>query len=133
MFEKIKCHLMTRHYNKMKDLSDEMEWSFCPKILKKLERNAEFANICYALPAGQGVFQVLVKEYQHIVDIKAKTCSCRRWQLTGISCCHAISCLRHERIPPASVLPFCYSIEAYNNAYGNSIWPCRDKSEWEHV
>ena len=76
---------------------------------------------------------MLVKDYQHIVDLAAKTCDCRRWQLTGIPCCHAISCLRHERIAPESVLPSCYSLDAYNNAYAYSIWPCRDKSEWEKI
>ena len=59
--------------------------------------------------------------------------NCRRWQLTGIPCCHAVSCLRHERIAPESVLPSCYSLDAYNNAYAYSIWPCRDKSEWEKI
>ena len=73
MFEKIKCQLMTRHYSKRKELENEMTSSFCPKIRKKLAKNAEFANVCYALPAGAGVFQVLVKEYQQIVDLIAKT------------------------------------------------------------
>jgi hypothetical protein len=133
MFEKIKGQLMTRHYNKRKELENENTSNFCPKIRKKLSKNAEFANVCYALPSGAGVFQVLVKDYQHIVDLTAKTCDCRRWQLTGIPCCHAVSCLRHERITPESVLPNCYSLEAYNSAYAYSIWPCKDKSEWEKM
>ena len=64
---------MTRHYSKWKEMENEMTSSFCLKIRKKLARNAEFANVCYALPAGAGVFQVLVKEYQQIVDLTAKT------------------------------------------------------------
>ena len=63
----------------------------------------------------------------------AKTCDCRRWQLTGIPCCHAISCLRHERITPEYVLPSCYSLESYNSVYAYNIWPCKDKSEWEKM
>jgi hypothetical protein len=31
------------------------------------------------------------------------------------------------------VLPDYYSVETFNKAYGFSIWPCRDKSEWEHM
>ena len=56
MFEKIMCQLMTRHYNKRKELENEITSSFCPKIKKKLARNAGFANVCYALPFGVGVF-----------------------------------------------------------------------------
>jgi hypothetical protein len=133
MFEKIKCQLMTRHFSKRKELENEITSSFCPKIRKKLARNTEFANVCYPLPSGAGVFQVLVKDYQHIVDLTAKTCDCRRWQLTGIPCCHAVSCLRHERVAPESVLPSCYSLDAYNSAYAYSIWPCKDKSQWEKM
>jgi hypothetical protein len=133
MFEKIKCQLMTRHFNKRKELENEISSYFCPKIRKKLARNTEFANVCYPMPSGAGVFQVLVRDYQHIVDLTAKTCDCRRWQLTGIPCCHAVSCLRHEKIPPESVLPSCYSLDAYNRAYANSIWPCKDKSQWEKM
>ena len=132
MFERIKCQLMTRHFNKKEEMAS-FSGAFCPKIRKKVAKNAEYANICYAQPAGMGVFQVSAHEYQNIVDLEAKTCDCRRWQLTGISCSHAISALRHERIPPESVLPHCYSVDAYINAYACSIWPCRDKSMWEKV
>jgi DNA-binding transcriptional regulator PaaX len=124
---------MTRHYSKRKELENKITSLFFPKIRKKLAKNAKFANVCYALPSGARVFQVFVKNYQHIVDLTAKTCDCRRWQLTSIPCCHAISFLRHERIIPESVLPNCYSLDAYNSAYAYSIWACKDKSEWEKM
>jgi len=31
------------------------------------------------------------------------------------------------------VLPNCYSIDAFKNAYGCSIFPCSEKSSWENV
>jgi len=124
---------MTRHYNKQQEIGEDIQGAFCPKIRKKVEKNAEFANICFASPSGQGVFQVQIKDYQHIVDINARTCDCRRWQLTGVPCCHAISCLRSERIPPESVFAACYSVHAFRNAYGSNIWPCKDKTEWKNV
>ena len=121
MLERIKCQLMTRHYNKQQELGKDIQGAFCPKIRKKVAKNAEFANMCFASPSGQGVFQVQIKDYQHIVDINARTCDCRRWQLTGVPCCHAISCLRSERIQPESVLANCYSMEAFKNTYGFNI------------
>jgi len=133
MLERIKCQLMTRHYNKQQEIGKEIQGAFCSKIRKKVAKNAEFANMCFASPSGQGVFQVQIKNYQHIVDINARTCDCRRWQISGVPCCHAISCLRSERIPPESVLANCYSVEAFENAYGFNIWPCKDKTEWEKV
>ena len=133
IFEQIKTQLMTRHYNKQKEFVNQMVGSFCPKICKKVAKNAKWANMCFAIPSGQGVFQVQVKDYSHIVDIASKTCDCMRWQLTRIPCSHAIACLRHERIKLETVLPACYSIQTFNAAYRFNIWPCRDKSEWEKV
>ena len=53
--------------------------------------------------------------------------------MTGIPCSYAISCLRHERISEDSVLPWCYSIEAFSKAYGWNILICNDKSAWKDI
>ncbi|CAD6206977.1 unnamed protein product [Miscanthus lutarioriparius] len=63
----------------------------------------------------------------------AKKCECRRWDLIGIPCSHAIACLKHERILEDSVLPHCYSIEAFQNAYNFQIFSCSDKTNWQNV
>ena len=62
-----------------------------------------------------------------------KKCDCRRWDLTGIPCNHAIACLRHERIPAEDLLPACYSTQTYSSVYGFTIMPCKDKSMWEQT
>jgi hypothetical protein len=125
---------MSRHYNKQKELADKWsEMAICPKIRKKLARHAEMSNTCYALPSGHRIFEVHDREWNYVVDLQGRHCECRRWDLTGIPCSHAISCLRHERIPEDSVLPACYSIQAFKNAYSCNIFPCYDKSSWENV
>uniref|UniRef100_K3YY80 SWIM-type domain-containing protein n=1 Tax=Setaria italica TaxID=4555 RepID=K3YY80_SETIT len=113
----IKTQLITRHYNKEKEVGDVWQGPICSKIRKKLQKNIELANICYALPASKGVFEVRGKTNKYIVDISLKNCDCRRWDLTGIPCSHAISCLRHERIPQELVLPYCYSTISFLLAY----------------
>ena len=133
MLEQIKGQLMTRHYTKQKEVGEEWLGHTCPKIRKKLNNNIEWASTCYVMPSGEGIFQVQDRDYQFIVDIKEKKCECRRWDLTGIPCAHAISCLRHERIAPKSMLPECYSTTSYLLAYGQHIRPCRDKSTWDKV
>jgi hypothetical protein len=93
----------------------------CPKVWKMLARHAEMSNTCYALPSGNGIFEVHDREWNYVVDLNGRHCECR-WDLTGIPCSHAISCLRHERILEDSMLPACYSIEAFKNAYNYSIF-----------
>ncbi|CAO1944571.1 unnamed protein product [Urochloa humidicola] len=132
MLQRVKQQLMTRYYSKQQEAA-EFVGTICPKIRKKVAKNAEFANVCYALPSGQGIFQVNERDNQYIVDIRAKECECRRWQLTGIPCQHAISCLRHERIQSESVVHECYSIQSFHRAYESNILPCKDMSTWEKV
>jgi hypothetical protein len=106
MLQRIKSQLMTRHYNKQQEVEEKWKgMQICPKIRNKVAKNAEYANTCYVLPAGKGIFQVHDRDYQYNVDISTRHCDCRRWDLIGITCSHAISCLRHERIPQESILP----------------------------
>ena len=133
MLEKIKNQLMTRYYSKQKEFTEQFVGTICPKIRKKLTKISELANVCYVLPSGNEIFQVNDRDFQYTVDLQAKTCECRKWNLTGIPCQHAISCLRHERIPPESVVHDCYSLAAFNRAYETNIMPCKDISIWEDV
>ena len=133
MLERIKSQLMTRFYNKQVEATEKFSGPVCLKIRKKLLKNADYANVCYVLPAGHGIFQVQSKGGDYIVDVLKKKCDCRRWDLTGIPCNHAIACLRHERIPAEDLLPACYSTQTYSSVYGFTIMPCNDKSMWKQT
>ncbi|KAE8781929.1 hypothetical protein D1007_44667 [Hordeum vulgare] len=84
-------------------------------------------------PAGMGIFEVDDRDVQLSVDINLKKCSCRRWDLTGIPCCHGISACRYENIPPESMVHKCYSIDTYRKAYAHIIMPCKDAREWQSM
>lgn len=132
MLEKIRSKLMNRIYTKQEECK---KWVFdiCPKIKQKVEKNIEMSNTCYALPSRMGIFQLTDRDKQFVVDIKNKQCDCRRWQLIGIPCNHAISCLRHERIKPEDEVSFCYTIQSFKQAYMFNIMPVRDKTHWEKM
>jgi hypothetical protein len=83
MLEQIKNQLMTRYYNKEKEVGDVWQGPICPKIRRKLNKNTEWANTCYAQPAAKGIFQVQVSDKQYTVDLINKQCGCRRWDLTA--------------------------------------------------
>jgi hypothetical protein len=125
MLERIKQKVMTRFYNKQNELKDFVG-TICSKFRKKVSKFIDLANVCYVLPSRSGVFQDMDRDYQYIVDLIAKTCDCRKWNLSGIRCKHGISCLRHERIPPEAGVNQCYTIDSFNRAYGRNIMPCKD-------
>lgn len=136
MFERVKSQIMTRNYTKLKD-AESWNGPICPKIRKKVEKNIELSNNVYADPAGDGLFAVgqLVSSQpvDYVVDLEQKTCSCMRWQKTGIPCAHVISCLRHDDIDPITLVDGCYSVEMHKKAYGNIVFPCLDRTEWQKM
>ena len=79
------------------------------------------------------MFHVSSSEFEgpYTVDFKAKTCDCRRWQLCGIPCHHAIACCRNENNDPETLVHSCYSIATYNDAYGFNMVPLRGREFWE--
>jgi hypothetical protein len=68
-----------------------------------------------------------------VVDLNSKTCTCRRWQQSGILCPHVISCAKMDKLDPLTLVDKCYSIEMHKKAYANIVYPCKGKSEWEKM
>ena len=133
MWEQIRNIIMSRHYEKWREAEDKWRGTICPKIRQKLRKNEDWAANCTATPApvlGMGVFQVVSNQKNYIVELEMKSCTCKRWQLTGIPCCHVIACLRHERVRPDLMVETCYELKTYIEAYNCSIYPIADRSEW---
>ncbi|KAM3191553.1 hypothetical protein ACQJBY_069068 [Aegilops geniculata] len=125
--------ITVRHETKQREAVEKWSGRICPKIRKKIEKNAEFSGNCYPTHSGLGVFSVQSGNKTYIVDIPARCCSCNRFQLSGIPCNHTIACCRAERIDPEELVHKCYTIETYLQAYGGNIMPMRDISEWEDM
>ena len=115
---------MGRHYEKLKEANTKWVGTLCPKIRQKLRKNIDWAATCTTTPApveGMGVFQVMSNQKQYIVELQMKSCTCRRWQLTGIPCSHVISSFRHERVKPEVMVDRCYDVTTYVEAYNSNI------------
>ena len=121
---------MGRHYGKQ---LEALKWhgTICPKVRKRLQRHIDVAATCHADPSGLGIFEVQDKNRQFSVDITLYKCTCRRWNLMRIPCCHVVASARYDNIPLETLVHPCYSIETYRKAYEKIILPCKDVSEWE--
>ena len=134
MLETIFYKIMHRNVGKQKECE---KWTgvICPKIKKKLDKATEWARDLDADHAGNGVFHVSSSEFErsYIVDMVARTCDCRRWQLSGIPCHHAIACCRTDNRNPEKFVHSCYSIATYKKAYAYNLEPLRARVFWEKM
>ncbi|KAM0869263.1 hypothetical protein ACQ4PT_040790 [Festuca glaucescens] len=134
MLETIFYEILQRQEIKQREW---MTWTgrICPKIKKKLEKFFEWSNNCIVKPAGNYLFAVESHEFEkhYSVDFKSRTCDCKRWQLTGIPCHHAISCCRKDNINYENLVHSCYTVETYKRAYAYTLAPLRGRVFWEKM
>lgn len=101
---------MTDKIVKQRDLMLRYRGEICPMIQQKLEVNKDYADRWHAQWHGDGSnsqFEVSNGHDKYIVDLKIKSCACRRWDLSGIPCCHAIACMYYNNeIPEDYVNPW---------------------------
>ena len=133
MLECILGKLSLRLASKHREAVEKWTGRICPKIRKKLEKNAELSGNCFPRDAGNGIYHVQSGPNSYIVDIIGRTCDCKSWGLSGILCPHAIAVCRAERIDPEELVHKCYTIETYLKTYGHNIMPLRDRTHWEKL
>jgi hypothetical protein len=117
MCEHIRKKLMVRI---KKNRTRAANWSgmICPNVFKKLKMNIELSGKCLVLWNGEDGFEVQEREdRKYIVNLQKRECSCRYWQLSGLPCCHVISCIYKASQKLDDFITPCYSKEAYMKTY----------------
>lgn len=86
MFEWIKRKIMTMIQIKNKGM-EKYGGSLCPRIQEKLEKFEEQSKDCFPHWSGELEFEVDHCDRTYLVGLNAKTCTCRRWDLSGKPSC----------------------------------------------
>lgn len=87
---------MTNRIVKQRDLMLRYGGNICPMIQQNLEKSKKQADGWSPIWCGgidYALFEVLNSRDKYVVDLKNKTYFCRRWDLSGIPCYHAVSCM----------------------------------------
>lgn len=84
---------------------------------------------------GAQKFHVTMIEGGHeiIVDLGQKTCDCRKWQLIGMPCYHACSCIFFLKQSPLDYMHECYKKKTYMEVYFNVLEPINGEKFWEET
>ncbi|XP_058198332.1 uncharacterized protein LOC131313848 [Rhododendron vialii] len=99
MLEWIRSYLVNRRVIRrewIRRLTDPM----LTNIYNKLEKFMDESNESIADWCGELNFQVRCPYGQYTVDLGAMTCSCRKWDLCGIPCPHAIAAIENRQQQP---------------------------------
>ena len=130
MLETIRFYLMVR-MEKKREWMKKQKGQLCPKIQKKFEKIKDDARTCIATAAGVWKYEVrCMYGDRYTVDLVSRTCSCRKWDLSGIPCSHAYSAITLTDEEPETFVHDCYSKEAYMRAYSPVIGPMDGEELW---
>lgn len=100
------------------------------QILKNLEESKETSNEWTAHKSIGGIYQVEGYMRRFKVDLSQHHCSCRRWDLTGIPCSHAVACIRKKGEKPEDYIHNCYTIESYLRSNTPTLMPICSLEQW---
>ncbi|CAL2239000.1 unnamed protein product [Prunus armeniaca] len=96
-----------------------------------IEKNLKESGSCIAQNAGENRFQVTrMLGRQYAIDLNTHSCSCRKCDLCGIPCCHAMAAISRQQRSPMSYVNEVYKREAYDKTYSNYISPMPSQQLW---
>ena len=130
LLERIRLYILQR-FTKQRMAGSKWFLTIGPRISKILERSKVEAasNIVYW--CGASNYQVIdFHGTSYSVNIEASSCSCNRWDLSGIPCSHGIACIWHKQLEPEDFVCDWYKNEAYERTYAGLIMPIRAQQEW---
>nr|KYP42750.1 Sporozoite surface protein 2 [Cajanus cajan] len=132
MLEDMRLYLMNRWAKNRKNITLH-QGDILPKILKKIEKESNLSKWWIPSWAGEQVFEVknvnLIGD-KYTINLQVQECSCRKWMLTGLPCCHAISCMRYMNLDPKVFVPEYYKRATYEVVYQSMIYPVNGQQLW---
>ncbi|KAL5549331.1 hypothetical protein UlMin_004562 [Ulmus minor] len=81
-------------------------------------------------PANDTMYTILDGDKNRVVDLQARTCSCRRFQLEQLPCAHAMIVIRHSK---RDVYDFCfkyYNSSTWKATYVEVVYPFPHQGDW---
>ncbi|ERN17755.1 hypothetical protein AMTR_s00047p00094850 [Amborella trichopoda] len=74
-------------------------------------------------------FEIHYLEKKYDVDLTHWTCSCRKWQLSGIPCAHTIAVINHIHLDPTMYSLKYFTVEYFKRAFETPFVPVPDDIE----
>ncbi|XP_048490075.1 uncharacterized protein LOC104886319 [Beta vulgaris subsp. vulgaris] len=132
MMEDIRAALMQRLVLKRQEM-EKVTSALCPRIQAMLEKEKENAAKYDVLPSTDNLFNVNYYLDQLVVDLNARTCTCRKWEMKGVPCCHAITFIYFQNKEAEDFVDHVYRKDVYLAAYAGSIPPLEGDRHWPRV
>ena len=132
LMDKIRWMIMHK-WNQRRKISKKFDGIILPHIIKDLNEKSRELNF-EVEECSEDVAEVTAmggSAFRFVVNLHDMTCSCRKWQVSGIPCKHALAFITSlSDSPLQNYVDLYYSIEKFRLAYSQPIPAMPDKSQW---
>lgn len=104
---------ITNRIVKLRDFMLRYDGDICPminKLFDKYKKEAEGWSPNWSGDRDYARFSVSDGSDAYVVNLKEKTCACRKWELTGIPCPHSIACIWYNQQNPDEFVAHWYRL-----------------------
>jgi len=91
---------------------------------------------CSGTKAEVSVMDKEKREWRYPVDLEARTCSCRQWQITGLPCIHALFFITYLSGAAGNIQQYVneyYSVAMFKATYAHVLPALEGKQQWDKV
>jgi len=128
--EYIRDYLMRRIVNVL-EVIDKTEGPLTLTAKTQFDKIMKDATNYIVTWNGGDKYQVAGPFDQVVVDINQKTCTCRRWEITGMPCRHGVAAIWKAQVgTPESFVDPVHKLETWKKVYNFKVFPLPGKSEW---
>ncbi|XP_052118923.1 uncharacterized protein LOC107493000 [Arachis duranensis] len=132
MCKELRCYVMQRMVQHKKLLGTH-EGKLAPVQEKRLQRLIKPSNKWTAEWIGDNErkrFELTYKGSKVDVDLIKHSCSCNKWQLTGIPCIHSIAAIKKRHDNPDDYVHPWLCMESIRKTYEHFIQPVTSEEYW---
>lgn len=117
-------------YEKHRRISHDTYTRLTPYAEKLLSKETEHARRLGVQPASQYEFLVHSTEYIDVVHLNRRSYSCRKWDVLGIPCSHAIAAIHMRGLDPYDYCEYWFTSDVYRSTFHDIVHAIRDISQW---
>ena len=117
-------------YQAVREKTEKSKWEITPTYMEKLEESKKYSRHCTAYMAGPGIWQVTSGESTYCVNLDKWTCDCKKWDLCGWPCNHAVSAITRVKGQPEDYVHEFFKKPLYKETYKHIIYPVPGPDCW---
>lgn len=125
IIDMIRCKIMELIYKRHESINSWTHAMLTPSMSRRIEEELSKTRISNVICRTGSIFDVK-DEFVNVVNMETWECTCRRWQVSGLPCSHALAVIERSGW---CIYDFCskyFTVECYRRTYMISINPIAD-------